>query len=189
MRVIRAGRAAAGPDRPRRTLKLLKGSPPPPRNVVARRPHHQRLRAGLVAVRERGGDGLVAAECINSLLDRLHSCYVTRCYMTAQALCEMTARPPDRQNVGMGRRGSPLTVLVGKRMEAARIAADFDTMRDFAAALAIPEARYRRWEKGEAQATYEALVSIAQATGKTVDFFLRTDAERPFRAGSQARSG
>jgi len=33
------------------------------------------------------------------------------------------------------------------RLHAARIAAGYSTMRDFAAALGIEEARYRRWKR------------------------------------------
>lgn len=38
-----------------------------------------------------------------------------------------------------------------RRLEAARIAAGYDTMRDFAEALGIAEARYRRWEAAETE--------------------------------------
>lgn len=79
----------------------------------------------------------------------------------------------------MARRGSPLTVAVGKRIAAARVAAGYETMRDFAAVLKVTEQRYRRWEAGEVQAPYEILAGIADATGKSCDFLLRNVADMP----------
>ncbi|MCC6194592.1 MAG: helix-turn-helix transcriptional regulator [Burkholderiales bacterium] len=76
-------------------------------------------------------------------------------------------------------------------MEAARIAAGFETIRAFSATLGVSEARYRRWESGEVQCPYEILVAIAEKTGRTTDFLLRNvvDAAHLARPPIRHRAG
>jgi transcriptional regulator with XRE-family HTH domain len=56
-----------------------------------------------------------------------------------------------------------------RRLEAARIAAGYSSMREFAAALGIQEARYRRWEAAETEPDLAFLQKIAKATGASLD--------------------
>jgi transcriptional regulator with XRE-family HTH domain len=55
------------------------------------------------------------------------------------------------------------------RLHAARIAAGYSTMRDFAAALGVEEARYRRWEAAETEPDILHLQRIAKLTGASLD--------------------
>jgi transcriptional regulator with XRE-family HTH domain len=55
------------------------------------------------------------------------------------------------------------------RLNAARIAAGYGTMREFAAALGVEEARYRRWEAAETEPDILHLQRIAKLTGASLD--------------------
>jgi transcriptional regulator with XRE-family HTH domain len=55
------------------------------------------------------------------------------------------------------------------RLHAARIAAGYSTMRDFASALGIEEARYRRWEAAETEPDLLYLQRISKLTGASLD--------------------
>ena len=62
-----------------------------------------------------------------------------------------------------------------RRLEAARIAAGYSSMRDFAAALGIQEARYRRWEAAETEPDLAFLQKIAKITGASLDSLISGD--------------
>lgn len=64
---------------------------------------------------------------------------------------------------------SPIRQAFAKRLEAARIAAGYDTMRDFCADLGINEARYRRWEAAETEPDIHHLQKISALTGVSLD--------------------
>lgn len=61
------------------------------------------------------------------------------------------------------------------RLQAARIAAGYSTMRDFASAIGVEEARYRRWEAAETEPDIWHLQKIARATGASLDSLLMGD--------------
>ena len=67
---------------------------------------------------------------------------------------------------------SPLRAAFARRLEAARIAAGYATMRDFAEALGVQEARYRRWEAAETEPDIFNLVKIAKLSGASLDALL-----------------
>jgi transcriptional regulator with XRE-family HTH domain len=56
-----------------------------------------------------------------------------------------------------------------RRLSAAREAAGYPTMRDFAEALGVTEARYRRWEAAETEPDIFYLQKIARITGISLD--------------------
>jgi len=58
------------------------------------------------------------------------------------------------------------------RLHAARVAAGYATMRDFAAAIGVEEARYRRWEAAETEPDILHLQKIARITGASLDSLL-----------------
>lgn len=60
----------------------------------------------------------------------------------------------------------------GKRLRACRIAAGFDAADDFAEALNIKPATYRRYERGEVQPTFDVLIDIGRLSGKNLDFLI-----------------
>ena len=64
---------------------------------------------------------------------------------------------------------SPLRAAFARRLEAARIAAGYETMRDFALALGIEQARYRRWEAAETEPDLHHLQKISRLTGVSLD--------------------
>ncbi len=59
-----------------------------------------------------------------------------------------------------------------RRLQAARVASGYETMRDFAAALGVQEARYRRWEAAETEPDLENLCKIAKVTGVALDILI-----------------
>jgi len=59
-----------------------------------------------------------------------------------------------------------------RRLEAARISAGYETMRDFAAALGVQEARYRRWEAAETEPDIFHLMRIAALTKVSLDVLI-----------------
>ena len=70
---------------------------------------------------------------------------------------------------------SPLRQQFGRRLEAARIAAGYATMRDFAEALGVQEARYRRWEAAETEPDLWHLMKIAKLSGASLDTLIAGD--------------
>lgn len=64
---------------------------------------------------------------------------------------------------------SPHRKAFATRLEAARIAAGYETMREFSEALGIAEARYRRWEAAETEPDLFHLQRIASLTGISLD--------------------
>jgi transcriptional regulator with XRE-family HTH domain len=64
---------------------------------------------------------------------------------------------------------SPLRAAFARRLEAARVAAGYETMRDFSEALGIEQARYRRWEAAETEPDLHHLQKIANLTGVSLD--------------------
>ena len=64
---------------------------------------------------------------------------------------------------------SPIRAQFARRLSAAREAAGYETMRDFAAALGIEEARYRRWEAAETEPDIFHLQRISKLTGVSLD--------------------
>lgn len=59
-----------------------------------------------------------------------------------------------------------------KRLEAARVAAGFDTMQEFAGRIGVSPARYRRWEAAETEPPLHLLVKIKHEVGKSLDFLI-----------------
>ncbi len=58
------------------------------------------------------------------------------------------------------------------RLHAARVAAGYATMREFALAIGVEEARYRRWEAAETEPDILHLQKIARITGASLDSLL-----------------
>lgn len=58
----------------------------------------------------------------------------------------------------------PHRLAFARRLQAARIAAGYETMRDFSSALGIEEARYRRWEAAETEPDIMFLERISRIT-------------------------
>lgn len=67
---------------------------------------------------------------------------------------------------------SPRREQFSRRLTAARVAAGFKTMREFAIELGIDEARYRRWEAGETEPDLEHLAKIASVTKVSLDVLI-----------------
>lgn len=67
---------------------------------------------------------------------------------------------------------SSIRQTFARRLEAARVAAGYPTMREFAEALAIAEARYRRWEAAETEPDLFHLAKIAKLTGISLDILV-----------------
>jgi transcriptional regulator with XRE-family HTH domain len=63
----------------------------------------------------------------------------------------------------------PLRQQFARRLQSARIAAGYATMRDFAEVLGVAEARYRRWEAAETEPDLFHLQKIAKITGASLD--------------------
>jgi transcriptional regulator with XRE-family HTH domain len=59
-----------------------------------------------------------------------------------------------------------------KRLEAARVAAGYGTIREFANKLDIAEARYRRWEAAETEPDLLHLDKVAKLTGVSLDILV-----------------
>jgi len=59
-----------------------------------------------------------------------------------------------------------------RRLEAARVTAGYPTIRQFAEALGIAEARYRRWEAAETEPDLLHLQKIAKITGTSLDVLI-----------------
>ena len=77
------------------------------------------------------------------------------------------------ENPAMGTRHKPESrVAFARRLEAARIAAGYDTKRSFANALGIEEARYTRYERAETEPDIPTLVGIKKLTGVSLDVLL-----------------
>lgn len=70
-------------------------------------------------------------------------------------------KPPNKAH--------PSRAAFARRLEAARIAAGYETMREFAVALGITEARYRRWEAAETEPGLMFLNKIHALTGVSLD--------------------
>lgn len=64
---------------------------------------------------------------------------------------------------------SPLRQAFARRLEAARIAAGYETIREFSQALGVGEARYRRWEAAEVEPDLFHLQKISNLTGVSLD--------------------
>ncbi len=64
---------------------------------------------------------------------------------------------------------SPIRHAFARRLEAARVAAGYPTMREFALALGVEEARYRRWEAAETEPDLFHLQKVAALTGVSLD--------------------
>lgn len=67
---------------------------------------------------------------------------------------------------------SPYRQAFATRLEAARIASGFETMREFAESLGVSEARYRRWEAAETEPDIFHLQKIARVTGVSLDVLI-----------------
>lgn len=84
------------------------------------------------------------------------------------AACE-NARMPAKQPP---KPANPARRAFATRLEAARIASGYATMRDFAEALNVSEARYRRWEAAETEPDLFHLQRIAKLTGVSLDILI-----------------
>lgn len=60
-------------------------------------------------------------------------------------------------------------VAFARRLEAARIAAGYETMRDFSKQLDVAEATYRRWEAAETEPNLYHLQKISKLTAVSLD--------------------
>lgn len=67
---------------------------------------------------------------------------------------------------------NPARRAFATRLEAARIASGYATMREFAEALNVSEARYRRWEAAETEPDLFHLQRIAKLTGVSLDVLI-----------------
>ncbi len=86
--------------------------------------------------------------------------------LDAQAhTCCMPAKKPPKAV-------SPHRRAFATRLEAARIAAGYETMRKFSEALGVQEARYRRWEAAETEPDLFHLQRIAKLTGISLDIWI-----------------
>jgi transcriptional regulator with XRE-family HTH domain len=96
----------------------------------------------------------------------------------ACAVCENAAMPaklPPRSPVSH-------RVMFARRLSAAREAAGYPTMREFADALGVSEARYRRWEAAETEPDLFYLQKIARMTGASLDTLISGDRRPPAAA-------
>lgn len=59
-----------------------------------------------------------------------------------------------------------------KRLRALRIAAGYETAKSFAEALAIEPGTYNRYERAEAEPTFESLLLMCDLLKTTPDFLL-----------------
>lgn len=60
-------------------------------------------------------------------------------------------------------------VAFARRLEAARFAAGYETMREFSKQLGVAEATYRRWEAAETEPNIYHLMRISALTGVSLD--------------------
>jgi ribosome-binding protein aMBF1 (putative translation factor) len=67
---------------------------------------------------------------------------------------------------------NPMRAAFARRLEAARMTAGYETMRDFAAALGVEEGRYRRWEAAETEPDLLHLQKIARLTHISLDVLI-----------------
>jgi transcriptional regulator with XRE-family HTH domain len=72
-----------------------------------------------------------------------------------------------------------LRTAFARRLAAARAAAGYETMREFARALGIEEARYRRWENAETEPDLTHLDKIARLTGAELDTLISGKRRQP----------
>lgn len=79
--------------------------------------------------------------------------------------CSMPAKRPPKSE-------APHRRAFATRLEAARIAAGYETMREFSEALGVAEARYRRWEAAETEPDLFHLQRIARLTGVSLDILI-----------------
>ena len=63
-------------------------------------------------------------------------------------------------------------VAFARRLEAARVAAGYQTMRDFAKELGVAEATYRRWEAAETEPNLFHLRRISSLTKVSLDILV-----------------
>jgi len=63
-------------------------------------------------------------------------------------------------------------VAFARRLEAARVAAGYETMRDFSKVLGVAEATYRRWEAAETEPNIFHLQRISRLTGVSLDILI-----------------
>lgn len=61
---------------------------------------------------------------------------------------------------------------IGARVEAARVAAGFDVLRDFCRAIRTDERLYRRYADGASVPGVEALIRIAEACDVSIDWLV-----------------
>jgi transcriptional regulator with XRE-family HTH domain len=69
-----------------------------------------------------------------------------------------------------------------RRLAAAREASGYATMREFADALGVSEARYRRWEAAETEPDIYHMQKIARLTGASLDSLISGDRRSPAAA-------
>ncbi len=70
-----------------------------------------------------------------------------------------------RQNVQMPKKRSEAERIYGKRLEAVRLALDYDKIRSFAEALDIHEDTYRAWERGDNMVPPSAITVLFELFG------------------------
>jgi ribosome-binding protein aMBF1 (putative translation factor) len=97
--------------------------------------------------------------------------YLTNCETTGNGKLRCAA-PAHRHDAGMSKPAPPARVEFARRLAAARQAAGYDTMRDFAMALGVEEARYGRWERAETEPDITCLRRIAATTHVSLDVLI-----------------
>lgn len=70
------------------------------------------------------------------------------------------------------------SLLIGRRLRAARIAAGFEDPAVFAKELSLRPGNYRRIEDGRDLADLETVVAVSDFTGKSVEFLVRGRSRR-----------
>jgi transcriptional regulator with XRE-family HTH domain len=60
-------------------------------------------------------------------------------------------------------------VAFARRLEAARVAAGYETMREFSKEIGVAEATYRRWEAAETEPNIFYLQKISKLTRVSLD--------------------
>lgn len=96
---------------------------------------------------------------------------LTNCQISGNG--KLTCAPgAAAHHAGMAKPAPPARLDFACRLAAARQAAGYDTMRDFAAALGVEEARYGRWERAETEPDITCLRRIADMTHVSLDILI-----------------
>ena len=92
----------------------------------------------------------------------------------ASIVCQQLRKPVVRPK-SPPKAALPHRAEFARRLEAARRSSGFETMRDFAAALGVSEARYRRWEAAETEPDILHLQKISRLARVSLDALLSSE--------------